>query len=42
MEWSVLDWNTPSIDFYDSLGAMPQDEWIGYRLDRAGLKKLSD
>lgn len=32
-EWSVLDWNTPAIDFYQSLGAKPKDEWIGYRMD---------
>jgi len=31
-EWSVLDWNTPSIDFYRSLGARPLDEWTTYRL----------
>ena len=31
-EWSVLDWNQPAIDFYESLGAEPQSEWIGYRL----------
>src|SRR5690606_1050336 len=27
MEWSVLDWNTPAIEFYKSLGARPMDEW---------------
>lgn len=32
-EWSVLDWNTPAIEFYQSIGAQPQNEWIGYRLD---------
>ncbi len=26
-EWSVLDWNTPAIDFYHSIGAAPMDEW---------------
>ena len=31
-EWSVLDWNTPAIEFYDSLGATPKSEWLGYRL----------
>jgi GNAT superfamily N-acetyltransferase len=31
-EWSVLDWNTPSINFYKSLGALPLDDWIRYRL----------
>ena len=32
MEWSCLDWNTPSIGFYRSLGAQPMDEWTVYRL----------
>ena len=36
-EWSVLDWNTPAIDFYDSIGAKPQNEWIGYRLEGKAL-----
>lgn len=31
-EWSCLDWNTPSREFYQSLGAVSQDEWIGYRM----------
>jgi len=31
-EWSVLDWNTPAIDFYKSFGARPQSEWTTYRL----------
>jgi len=31
-EWSVLDWNTPSIDFYLALGAVAQDEWTKFRL----------
>lgn len=37
-EWSVLDWNQPAIDFYESFGAKPQNEWIGYRL--SGQKLL--
>ncbi len=32
LEWSCLDWNRPSIDFYRSLGAVPMDEWTVYRL----------
>ena len=40
-EWSVLDWNTPSIAFYDSLGARPQSEWIRYRLSGDELKALA-
>lgn len=33
LEWSVLDWNTPSIEFYQSLGARPLDDWTMFRLD---------
>ncbi|TDO33788.1 L-amino acid N-acyltransferase YncA [Kribbella sp. VKM Ac-2527] len=40
LEWSVLDWNTPAIDFYKSLGALPQDEWTTYRLTDEALTKL--
>ncbi len=39
-EWSVLDWNTPSIEFYEAIGAMPLKEWIGYRLDGEELEKF--
>jgi GNAT superfamily N-acetyltransferase len=31
VEWDVLDWNTPSIEFYDSLGARPVPGWVRYR-----------
>jgi len=31
-EWSCLDWNKPSRDFYESIGAKSQDEWVGYRM----------
>jgi GNAT superfamily N-acetyltransferase len=41
-EWSVLDWNTPSIAFYESLGAKPVDGWIRYRLDGGALARLAD
>lgn len=41
VDWSVLDWNTPSIDFYKSLGATPQDEWTGYRLTGEALTQLA-
>ena len=41
-EWSVLDWNKPAIDFYDSIGAEPQDEWIKYRLSGEALKNFSE
>ena len=40
LEWSVLDWNTPAIDFYKSLGAEPQDEWTTYRLTDQALTDL--
>lgn len=40
-EWSVLDWNAPSIAFYDSLGAEPQNEWIRYRLTGKALTDLA-
>ena len=40
-EWSVLDWNEPAIQFYKSLGAEPQDEWIRYRLDGSALHALA-
>lgn len=42
LEWSVLDWNTPSIEFYKSLGAVPMDEWTVYRLTGEQLAKLSE
>ena len=41
LEWSVLDWNAPSIGFYKSLGAAPMDEWTVMRLDGAGLAQLA-
>jgi GNAT superfamily N-acetyltransferase len=37
MEWMVLRWNTPAIEFYDRRGAKPLDEWLGYRLDGEAL-----
>jgi GNAT superfamily N-acetyltransferase len=40
-EWSVLDWNKPSIDFYEALGARPLDEWTIYRVTGNALKKLA-
>ena len=40
-EWSVLDWNTPSIEFYKSLGARPMDGWDIYRVDGDNLEKLA-
>ncbi|MFJ6929857.1 GNAT family N-acetyltransferase [Streptomyces nigra] len=40
LEWSVLNWNAPSIAFYESLGARPQDEWTVYRLTDDALAAL--
>ena len=37
LEWSVLDWNEPSIGFYRALGAVPVEGWTRYRLDRDAL-----
>lgn len=41
-EWSVLDWNQPSIDFYLAMGAQPMDEWTRYRLEGPALRALSE
>lgn len=41
-EWSVLDWNTPSIDFYARLGAKQQSEWTVHRLVGAPLAALAE
>ena len=41
MEWAVLDWNKPAIDFYLGLGALPQDEWTTYRLTGDALTRLA-
>jgi GNAT superfamily N-acetyltransferase len=41
VEWSVLDWNKPSIEFYESLGAKPHDGWLTYRLQGDALAKLA-
>ncbi|MEY4640215.1 MAG: hypothetical protein RLZZ227_209 [Pseudomonadota bacterium] len=40
-EWSVLDWNTPAIEFYEALGARPLDEWTIYRVTGDALSKLA-
>ncbi|WP_046503370.1 GNAT family N-acetyltransferase [Streptomyces odonnellii] len=40
LEWSVLDWNEPSIGFYRSLGAVAQDEWTVFRLTDEALRTL--
>lgn len=42
LEWSCLDWNKPSIDFYLSLGATPMDEWTVYRIAGEKLKEFAE
>ncbi|PXF31116.1 GCN5 family acetyltransferase [Pokkaliibacter plantistimulans] len=41
-EWSVLDWNTPAIGFYESIGAEPQNEWVLYRLTGDALVNFAN
>ena len=41
LEWAVLDWNAPSIAFYDSLGAAAMDEWIVRRMTGEALARLA-
>ncbi len=41
-EWSVLDWNEPAIQFYQSIGARPQSEWVGYRLEGKSLEEFAN
>jgi GNAT superfamily N-acetyltransferase len=41
MEWAVLDWNEPAIQFYRKLGAEPMDEWTVFRLTGEGIAKLA-
>jgi GNAT superfamily N-acetyltransferase len=40
-EWAVLDWNTPSINFYKSLGAVPLDDWTIFRVTGDALDRLA-
>lgn len=40
IEWSVLNWNTPAIDFYKSMGALSMDEWTVYRLSEDKFKSI--
>jgi GNAT superfamily N-acetyltransferase len=41
LEWGVLDWNQPSIEFYKKLGALPMDEWTKYRLTGEAFERLA-
>jgi GNAT superfamily N-acetyltransferase len=42
LEWSCLDWNKPSIRFYESLGARPLAEWTMFRVEGGGLARLAE
>lgn len=42
LEWWVLDWNKPSIDFYKSIGAIPMDEWTVFRVTGSALSQLAE
>lgn len=42
LEWSCLDWNRPSIDFYLSLDAQPMDEWTVYRMAGDTLRQFAE
>lgn len=42
VEWAVLDWNEPSIQFYKKLGATPMNEWTTYRLTGDAIRNLAD
>lgn len=40
LDWSCLDWNQPSIDFYLSVGAQPLEDWTVYRLSGESLREM--
>ena len=42
LEWSVLDWNEPAINFYKKLGAVPMSEWTVFRVTGKELEKLAE
>jgi GNAT superfamily N-acetyltransferase len=42
MEWAVLNWNEPAIEFYKKLGAAPMNEWTVFRLTRDGIQRLAE
>jgi RimJ/RimL family protein N-acetyltransferase len=42
LEWAVLDWNEPAIQFYKKLGAGPMDEWTTFRLTGDALQRLAE
>ncbi len=42
MEWAVLDWNEPAIQFYRKLGGMPLEDWTVFRLTQNGIDRLAE
>jgi GNAT superfamily N-acetyltransferase len=42
LEWAVLDWNQPSIEFYRALGAVPMEDWTVYRLAGPALTRIAE
>jgi GNAT superfamily N-acetyltransferase len=42
LEWCALDWNEPALGFYEQLGATRLEEWRMFRLDQAGMRRLSE
>jgi RimJ/RimL family protein N-acetyltransferase len=42
LEWSVLDWNEPAINFYRKLGAVSMNEWTVFRMTGENLQRLAD
>jgi len=42
MNWSVLDWNEPALDFYRGLGAEPVKNWVGYKLAGESFRRLAE
>jgi RimJ/RimL family protein N-acetyltransferase len=41
LEWAVLEWNQPAIDFYKKLGALPMNEWTVFRVTGKSLDELA-
>jgi GNAT superfamily N-acetyltransferase len=42
IDWAVLDWNTPAMDFYRAIGGRPQSGWQPWRLDGPALKRMAE
>lgn len=42
LDWSVLKWNDPAIKFYETIGAIRMEDWVGYRLTGSALKKFAN